>query len=331
MSYDEPNDPNMILSPLADPVVSAVFADEEVSGLASESLIKCILEPDEKLLGKVVRVTPQKSYSDPFSRGSRVDVDIETDANEKAIFEINIYTDKTIMHRNIFTSSHIFKSTSSKGDTTVQMVAKMPKVIFINILMYNIRNDNTDLVQPFKIMFTKPPQRAAIPQFSGYNIQLPRINEMEPDFTSGLYCWCYTLYTAHTENKTIQEVLNMTPELLSYAEREPGYFQFCQRYGLVSADPDTRHEYFLWLKDRWREEGVRISAIEEGLEQGLEQGLKQGMEEGRLKAIVNQINIKKLKSKTRQQIIEELELSESDIEVLDNFENYTHLLDFSSP
>ena len=315
MPYTEPNDPNMILSPLADPVVSAVFADEKVSGLASESLIKCILEPDEKLSGKIVRVTPQRSYEDPFARGSRVDVDVETDANERAIFEINIYPDKTIMHRNLFTSSHIFRSTSSKGDTIVQMAAKMPKVIFINILMYNIREDNTDLVQPFKIMFTKPPNRAAIPQFSGYDIQLPRILEMEPDFTNGLYCWCYTLYTAHTKKKTIQEVLNMTPELLSYAEREPGYFQFCQRYGLVSADPDTRHEYFLWLKDRWREEGVRITAMEEGLEQG------------QLKKLVNQIQRKKLKSKTRQQIIDELELDEDDIEVLNNFERYTHLLD----
>ena len=107
----------------------------------------------------------------------------------------------------------------------------------------------------------------------------------------------------------------MTPELLSYAEREPGYFQFCQRYGLVSADPDTRHEYFLWLKDRWREEGVRITAIEEGMEQG------------QLKKLAKLIQRKKLESKTRQQIIDELGLDADDVEVLDAFENYTHLLD----
>ena len=54
MLYDDPTDPNMILSPLADPVVNAMFANEHVSGLAAESLIKCTLDPDESLAGKVV-------------------------------------------------------------------------------------------------------------------------------------------------------------------------------------------------------------------------------------------------------------------------------------
>ena len=113
----------------------------------------------------------------------------------------------------------------------------------------------------------------------------------------------------------------MTPELLSCAEKEPGYHQFCQRYGLVSADPDTRHEYFLWLKDRWREEGVRITAMEEGLEQGL----KQGLEQGQHKQLIKLIRHKKLESKSRQQIINELGLDEDDIKILDSFEDYTHL------
>ena len=324
------NDPAQVLSPLADPVVSAIFINEQESGLAAQSIINCTLEPEDKLLGKIVRITSQQAFTDPSSRGSRVDVDAETNSNERVIFEINIYPDKTIMHRNWHAGSHIFREATSPGDTTVQMLAKVPRMIFINILGYNIRDDNTELVQPFKNIFTKPPYKVAIPQFSGYNIQLPRILEMEPDFNDGLYCWCYTLYTAHLEKKTIQEVLAMTSELQSYAERDEGYFQFCQRYGMVSADPDTRHQYYLWTMSKLKEWGIRQTAIEEGLEEGLTkgmaQGLEQGLEQGQIKRLVFQIHRKKLKNKSREQIIDELEMDEDSLNILDNFDSYLHLL-----
>ena len=80
---------------------------------------------------------------------------------------------------------------------------------------------------------------------------------MKPDFTNNLYCWAYTLYTAHTENKTVQEVIAVTPALQEYAEKDAGYQQFCERYQFVSSDPKTRKEYMLWFNDRMREEGEK--------------------------------------------------------------------------
>ena len=82
MNSFDPNDPNLALSPLADPVTSAIFANAEVAGLASESLIKATLkaENENPLLGKIISVTPQRSHSSPKRRGCRVDVDTETDA-----------------------------------------------------------------------------------------------------------------------------------------------------------------------------------------------------------------------------------------------------------
>ena len=323
------------LSPLADPVINAIFANAQVSGLAAESFIKAVIESDDdesngKLNGKIISVIPQTSFTDPINRGCRVDVYVESDSNERIIFEINIYPDRTIIQRDFLAASHIFRSSSVKGDTAVQMAARMPRTVFINILTDNIRDDNSDIVQPVKVMFTKAPIRTAMPKFSIYNIQLPQVQETKPNFSNGLYCWCYTLYTAHKENKSIQEVLQMTPELASYAEREPGYLQFCQRYGLVAADPDTRHEYFLWYMNRLREEGRRITAIEMGIEQGIEQGkvlgIKQGLEQGRLVQLLSSIERKRLKAKTREQIIHELDLEENEIAILDNFESYKHLL-----
>ena len=261
MSIIDPNDPNLVLSPLADPVANAMYSSVEVAGLAMESLIGATLETDnEKLNGKITSVTPQSTYASTRRRGCRVDFKNDTDENEKAIVEIQINPDMGIMARNLFATAHVLTETSTRGDKIAQMVSKMPRVIFINILAYNIRDgkkDSKDIVQPFKVLYTKEPKEVAVPNFSGYNIQLPRILEMKPDFTNGLYCWAYTLYTAHVEEITIQEVVAMVPALQEYSEKNAGYQQFCDRYQMGSSDPKTRNEYVLWVNDRMREEGER--------------------------------------------------------------------------
>jgi len=179
-----------VLSPLADPVLAAIFADEKVAGLAAGSLIRVTLAPDNVMINRIIRVTPQRSHTDPLNRGCRVDVEALTDNNEIIIVEVQITPDYNIIERDLFSASHIFIDTSGKGTTSAQMAAKMPKVIYINILVdYTIRDDNTDIIQPFKIMYTKSPQRVAIDNFSGYNVQLPRLIGMVPDFTDDLYCW----------------------------------------------------------------------------------------------------------------------------------------------
>ena len=70
MSSIDPNDSNLVLSPLADPVAGAIFANAEVAGLASESLINATLKEEKEpaLAGKVISVTPQRTHSSPTRR-----------------------------------------------------------------------------------------------------------------------------------------------------------------------------------------------------------------------------------------------------------------------
>ena len=51
-----------------------------------------------------------------------------------------------------------------------------------------------------------------------------------------------------------------------------------------------------------------------------------GREEGQIVSLIKQIQRKMLKSKTREQIIDELEMDEQGINILDNLDSYTHLL-----
>ena len=98
-----------VLSPLADPVISAIFSSLEEAGLAAKSIINAILKSDNnsKLMGKIVRITPQHYHMDPMLRGCKVDIEVETDANERIIFEVQISSDPAIMKRGLFSASHI--------------------------------------------------------------------------------------------------------------------------------------------------------------------------------------------------------------------------------
>jgi len=256
----------LVMSPLADPVISAIFSDEKSAGLAAESLIRAILEAEGegRQFGKVIKVTPQRAHNIPGQRGCRIDIQVRSDANEYGICEIQINMDPFIMQRNLFGASHIYTKTSVIGSNIAEMAENMPVVIAVNILMYNIREDNKDILQPYKVMYAKPPVREALPQFGGYNIQLPGLLTTQPDFNSGLYCWCYTLYTAHKESKTIQEVIDMTPQLQDYYKQDSGFMQFCNQYNFAAADPRTMDEYVMWVKDLMREQGIRLGGYQDG-------------------------------------------------------------------
>ena len=51
MSSIDPNDPNLVLSPLADPVAGAIFANAEVAGLASGSAVQSYVHKTAKRSG----------------------------------------------------------------------------------------------------------------------------------------------------------------------------------------------------------------------------------------------------------------------------------------
>ena len=176
------------------------------------------------------------------------------------------------MARNLFASSHIFQDASEIGDTPSEMAKRMPRVIHINLLNHVARKGSRELAEPFKLLYTKGAKEVAIPHFGGYDVQLPNIKNMEPDFSNSLYSWCHALYTADKEGKTMQEVLGGTKELQEYAESNLGFKQFCDRYNLVAGDPKARKEYHSYFLGQLREIGMREAAIEEGLEIGMQQG-----------------------------------------------------------
>ena len=66
----------MALTPLADPVIEAIFTNEDVAGLAAQSLVNAVLEIDgDPLMGKITRLTAQKTVANILHRGYRLDIE----------------------------------------------------------------------------------------------------------------------------------------------------------------------------------------------------------------------------------------------------------------
>ena len=282
ISNDGMSERAVIMSPLDDPVVSAIFSDKESAGEAAASLVKALLEEDGESIsiGKVISVTPQRQYNNPSQRGCRVDIEIDTVAKERIIVEVQIEPDAQIFRRNLFSAARIFSSTSERGSTIIEMGHTMPRVICINILHHSVRQDNNEVIQPAKVAFTKPPQRVAVDNFAVYSVQLPRIEEIEPDFGKPWYCWCYAMYHAHKKGKTLTEVVEMTNELQEFAIRDTGFAQYCELFDRVATDPGVVDGYLRWVETLMREQGMREAAQEIGYQEGLAGGLAEGHAEG---------------------------------------------------
>ena len=164
-----------------------------------------------------------------------------------------------------------------------------PKVIHVNLLTYRVRHKSRELLEPFKIMYTKGLPEIAIPNFSGYNVQLLNVGEAPPALGNALQCWCYALYTAYRMKISLKEVINMTRVLQDYVVQDPGFRQFCERYDIVASDPDAQKEYVSWVKDMMREEGVHDASMKKGMEKAIKigriEGMEKGMEKGRMEAM----------------------------------------------
>jgi hypothetical protein len=127
------NEQSTAMSPLADPVVEAIFSDVESAGLAAASLINAALSNDGVRIGNVISVTPQRYYKQPGERGCRIDVAVVTDQNEQVVVEVQMYPERNIHQRNLFAASRIFVNRSVPGRTVAEMTEAMPRVIAINI------------------------------------------------------------------------------------------------------------------------------------------------------------------------------------------------------
>ncbi|MDR1205643.1 MAG: hypothetical protein LBL26_09225, partial [Peptococcaceae bacterium] len=99
-----------------------------------------------------------------------------------------------------------------------------------------------------------------------------RFREHAPDFNDALDCWLYAMDEANQKNLTIQEVIDMTPELQTFMNNDKGFQQYCAQYHRVASDPIIQDEYYRWLNEQMRQQGMIAAAKKEGEQIGRKAG-----------------------------------------------------------
>ena len=145
----------LVLKPLADPVIAAIFTNEDAAGLAAQSLVNAVLELDgDPPIGKIIRLTTQKTVSNIFSRGYRLDIEGLTE-NELSDTEIQL-TPLNMVNRGFLQAGQLAGANAKRGDTMPELLKKMPRILMINLNWFDDRPKHPDFTQPVDLMYRKP-------------------------------------------------------------------------------------------------------------------------------------------------------------------------------
>ena len=317
----------LALKPLADPVVEAIFTNEEVAGLAAQSLVNAVLEIDgDPLMGKITRLTAQKTVSNILHRGYRLDI-VGVSENELSDIEIQL-TQMNMVNRAFLQAGQLAAINAKRGDNMREVLKKMPRILMINLNWFVDRPEHPDFTQPVDLYYRKPyPDTMIYERASNrihiFNIEITKfIDNVLPDLkckpydpnTPKLHYWLWALCESQVNNISLTEVIQMSTTLQDFLKSDSGFEQFTERYEDVSSDLAVRRQFAAWTAEMDKLE--LVSTISEA----------RGKAEGKLEKLVTQIHKKKLKEKSREQIIDELELDINEVEILDNFEKYLYLI-----
>lgn len=247
------------MKPFADPVMEAIFVDKDVAGLAARSFINAVLaESNDPLIGEITLLTPQKTMADPLGRGYRFD--IEARVNDREFVDIEIQFSKMNMNeRGMLYGGRYLEENAKRGDEIEVVLKKVPRVIIINVLHFIWRENHDDFHQPIDLTYRKPgiqgQHERASDRLTIFNVEIPKFerhvlpslknSNFSPE-TPILHYWLWALCEAQNKEIGIKDVISMNDALKEFAESDPGFQQYADRYEKISDDLHVRKMYAIW-------------------------------------------------------------------------------------
>ena len=101
-----------------------------------------------------------------------------------------------------------------------------------------------------ELLYREPPQERATDRLAVHNLELDKYRKTNLDNpTSPLECWLTAICRSQDGRKPLPEVVKMDAELKTSYDSDPGFAQFVDRHGVVSATPEVRRAYRKWEYD----------------------------------------------------------------------------------
>jgi len=247
---------------LADPVVEAMFANEDVAGLAAQSLVNAVLEIDgDPPMGKITRLTTQKTVSNLLSRGYRLDIE---GLSEKELSDIEIQlTPMNMVNRGFLQAGQLAGINAKRGDTMREVLKKMPRILMINLNWFEDRPKHPEFTQPVDLMYRKPYPKTKVYERASdkvhiYNVEMTKfVEKILPHLkgkpydpkTPRLHYWLWALCESQTNCISLMEVIQMNAALQEFVKNDSGFEQYADRYEEVSSDLAVRRQFAAWTAE----------------------------------------------------------------------------------
>jgi hypothetical protein len=303
---------------LADPVVAAIFQDANVSGLATKSLANAVLDDlGRPPIAKVLSVTPQRVHASEGKdqRFYILDVEAITIEDEYILLEFQLSAFPSMTDRNLVYCLNNLTVNAKRGDDLEIVLRHMPRVVSINFLDYVVRRSSLNFHQLAGLFYIELPMEWATETIEIHQIQLPLFRDLKPDFSNRLHCWLTAMCRAHYGHKSLKEVVEMDGNLKEFFKADPGFAEYVERFGIVSADQDTIKNYQRWLIDKVTLYDafatVRDEGIVEGEAKGEAKGRAEGIAEGIAKSLYNVAVVTFQQMKPGENVKEKMELLKS--------------------
>ena len=101
-----------------------------------------------------------------------------------------------------------------------------------------------------ELLYREPPQERATDRLAVHNLELDKYRKTNRDNpATPLECWLTAICRSQDGRKPLPEVVKMDEVLQEFYENDPGFAQFVDRHGIVSAMPDVRTAYRKWEYD----------------------------------------------------------------------------------
>ncbi len=266
--------PNKVdrLNPLADIVFSCMFQNMDGAPAMKELINAVLTNAGDEPIAEIVDMRSQypQLAEQPVGKSGRLDVKAKTADGELIDAEVQLWVEDYFVDRELFYGDKMMIEDLKSGET----YQDMPKTRVIAFMDFVLREDNPDIVQPVKFMYTKEPVRVASDKIRIYNVELPKFTEEydsiedvsgESEKENALLQWLYMLTRGYQSEE----------EMEMLETRTAGMDNFTSLYHKANADQKLRdrYEYLMSVKldensrlraaeDRGRSEGEKKAKME---------------------------------------------------------------------